>query len=244
MLLLLLQQNMLANVYVSPRDCSSAINVCKKLFSDSRVHNDEELVEAQHRASFMEALVRIHDCHIWHRHFRIRALSSYDIQLSRVYNHHYNSSTTPKDFRVQSPRQESGTCKRRVLQGLGFKRVEFRFQANKGNTPSKGTREGKRKGLESTQKTTPKSAKPEMGKPNNIGPKPIISSTKQVVQGDGWKTWKNTKPRSGLSCCCNCRSQDSGGMNFLNNHKQLFAYRMNIKWKEEVFHSLSSTMSC
>jgi hypothetical protein len=64
MLLLLLQQNMLANVYVSPRDCSSAINVCKKLFSDSRVHNDEELVEAQHRASFMEALVRIHDCHI------------------------------------------------------------------------------------------------------------------------------------------------------------------------------------
>jgi hypothetical protein len=39
-------------------------NVCKKLFSDSRVHNDEESVVAQQRASFMEALVRIHDCHI------------------------------------------------------------------------------------------------------------------------------------------------------------------------------------
>jgi len=63
-MLLLLLQNMLANVCVSPRDCSSANNVCKKLFSDSRVHNDEESVVAQHRASFMEALVRIHDCHI------------------------------------------------------------------------------------------------------------------------------------------------------------------------------------
>jgi hypothetical protein len=49
-----------------PRDCSSAINVCKKFFSElhQSTHNDEELVVAQHRASFMEALVRIHDCHI------------------------------------------------------------------------------------------------------------------------------------------------------------------------------------
>jgi hypothetical protein len=26
----------------------------------------------------------------------------------------------------------------------------------------------------------------------NLGPKPIISNMKQVVQGDGGKTWKNT----------------------------------------------------
>jgi hypothetical protein len=30
----------------------------------TRVHNDEESIVPQHRASFMEALVRIHDCHI------------------------------------------------------------------------------------------------------------------------------------------------------------------------------------
>ncbi len=147
-----------------PRDCSSAINVCKKFFSElhQSTHNDEELVVAQHRASFMEALVRIHDCHIWHRHFRIRALSSYDIQLSRVYNHHY-SCTTPKDLRAKSPRQESGTCKRRVLQGLGFKGSYLRFRQIKEKNTQQGNKGRKKKGLESKQKTTPQSAKPTMG---------------------------------------------------------------------------------
>jgi hypothetical protein len=39
------------------------------------------------------------------------------------------------------------------------------FRKNKGKTPSKGTREGKKKGPESKQKTIPESAKPKMGSP-------------------------------------------------------------------------------
>jgi hypothetical protein len=37
-----------------------------------------------------------------------------------------------------------------------------------------------------------------------LGLKPIASSTKQVVQGDGWKTWNYINPRRGLSCCYKC----------------------------------------
>jgi hypothetical protein len=31
----------------------------------------------------------------------------------------------------------------------------------------------------------------------------------QVVQGDGRKTWKDTNPRRGASCCHNCPTQDN-----------------------------------
>jgi hypothetical protein len=84
-----------------PRDCSSAINVCKKFFLwlESPHWWWRVGCGAQHRASFTEALVRIHDCHLWHRHFRIRALSSYDIQLSsRVY-----IIIPPRRQRLQTP---------------------------------------------------------------------------------------------------------------------------------------------
>jgi hypothetical protein len=40
---------------------------------------------------------------------------------------------------------------------------------------------------------------PEEEKSPNVGPKPITSNMKEVVQGDGQKTWKDTKPRRGLS---------------------------------------------
>jgi hypothetical protein len=51
----------------------------------------------------------------------------------------------------------------------------------------------------SKQKTTLKNAKHTKGssrrkKKKNLGPKPITSSIKQVVQKDGRKTWKNIKP--------------------------------------------------
>jgi hypothetical protein len=38
------------------------------------------------------------------------------------------------------------------------------------------------------------------------------------MQGDGWKAWKNTKPRSGLSCC--------GGLDFMKSRNDAFAYKM------------------
>jgi len=57
-----------------------------------------------------------------------------------------------------------------------------------------GNKRRKKKGSKSKQKTTPESMKRTMGSPNtsnqerNLGPKPITSSMKQVVQGNGWKT--------------------------------------------------------
>jgi hypothetical protein len=53
------------------------------------------------------------------------------------------------------------------------------------------------------------------GETQNLGPKLITSSTKQIVQGDGQKTWKDTKLRRGLSHCHNWQMQDSGGLNSL-----------------------------
>jgi len=44
-------------------------------------------------------------------------------------------------------------------------------------------------------------------KTQNLAPKPITNSMKQVVQGNDPKTWKDTKLRRGLSCCHNCLPQ-------------------------------------
>jgi hypothetical protein len=55
-------------------------------------------------------------------------------------------------------------------------------------------------------------------KSRNLRPKPIISGTKQVVQGDGWKSWKDTKPRRGFSYYHNCSTQHNDGLNSLKSH--------------------------
>jgi hypothetical protein len=78
-----------------------------------------------------------------------------------------------------------------------------------------------KKKSKSKQKTTPKNTKCTMGslkkeKSSNLEPKPNISNTKQLMQENGPKTWKNTKLRRGLSCCCNCTSQDSDCLNSLS----------------------------
>jgi hypothetical protein len=75
----------------------------------------------------------------------------------------------------------------------------------------------------SKQQTKFKSAESTMGsskkkKTWNLGLKPITSSMKQVIQRDGWKTLKDTKPRRGLSCYHNCPTQDSGGLNCLKRY--------------------------
>jgi hypothetical protein len=54
---------------------------------------------------------------------------------------------------------------------------------------------------------------------SNLGPKPIISSMKQVVKGDGQKTWKNTKLGRSFSYWYNYTLQDSGSLNILKNQK-------------------------
>jgi hypothetical protein len=41
---------------------------------------------------------------------------------------------------------------------------------------------------------------------------------KQVVQRDGQKTWKDTKPGRGLSCYYNLPTQDGDGLNFLKKY--------------------------
>ncbi len=56
-----------------------------------------------------------------------------------------------------------------------------------------------------------------MKKKKNLGLKPITNSTKQVMQGDGQKTWKNTKLRKGLSYCYDYMSQDNDALNSLKN---------------------------
>jgi hypothetical protein len=43
----------------------------------------------------------------------------------------------------------------------------------------------------------------------NLRLEPITSNTKQVVQGDGWKTWKDIKFKISFSCCYNCPTQDN-----------------------------------
>jgi hypothetical protein len=72
----------------------------------------------------------------------------------------------------------------------------------------KNTRQGnykrKEEGLKSDQKTTSKSAKLAMGSlkrrnKKNLGLKPIISNTKQVVQRDEKKTLKYIELKRGLS---------------------------------------------
>jgi hypothetical protein len=76
----------------------------------------------------------------------------------------------------------------------------------------------RRKGPKSKQKTTPKNAKHTMGylkkKSWNQGCKPIIISTKQVVQRDGRKTYNDTKLLKNLSFCS---MQNNGDLNFLKN---------------------------
>jgi hypothetical protein len=66
------------------------------------------------------------------------------------------------------------------------------YLINKGKTLSKGTREQKKR-LKSKQNTKSESVECIMGSlkkrnQENLGPKPITSSMKQVVQGDGRKT--------------------------------------------------------
>jgi hypothetical protein len=39
------------------------------------------------------------------------------------------------------------------------------------------------------------------------------------MQGDGWKTWKDTKPRRSLSYYHNCPLQNNGSLNFLKSHQ-------------------------
>ncbi len=45
-----------------------------------------------------------------------------------------------------------------------------------------------------TQRCETHNGEPQEEKIQNLGSKPIINSMKQVVQGDGRKTWKGTKP--------------------------------------------------
>jgi hypothetical protein len=93
---------------------------------------------------------------------------------------------------------------------------------NKGKTPSKGTREEKERTKVQTKDHTKKqkthNGEPKEEKSRNLGPKLITNSTKQVVQGGGQKTWKDTKPRRGLSYNYNYLLQDSGRLNFLKSH--------------------------
>jgi hypothetical protein len=56
------------------------------------------------------------------------------------------------------------------------------------------------------------------GETQNLRPKLIPNRMKQIVQGDGQKTWKDTKLRRGLSCCHNWQMQESGGLNSLKIH--------------------------
>ncbi len=91
----------------------------------------------------------------------------------------------------------------------------------KEQTPIKGNKTRKKKGSKSKQKTTLKNAKLhnmklQEEKLSNLKPKPITSSTKQVMQP---KTWKNTKLRRGLSCFCNYLLQDSSGLNSVQSHR-------------------------
>jgi len=52
----------------------------------------------------------------------------------------------------------------------------------------------------------------------NLRLKPITSGMKQVVQRDGRKTWKDTEPRRGLSCCYDHPTQDGDGLNSLKRY--------------------------
>ncbi len=71
-------------------------------------------------------------------------------------------------------------------------------EINKEKTPSKGPREGKRKDPSPNKKSHLKVRNPKWGslsenKTQNLGPKPITNSMKQIMQGDGPETWKDTK---------------------------------------------------
>jgi hypothetical protein len=71
--------------------------------------------------------------------------------------------------------------------------------------------------------TTFKSAKQTMGRSPKRRNQVIWdlnpSLVKQVMKGDGQKTWKNTKLGRSFSYCCNYTSQDSGGLSILKNQK-------------------------
>ncbi len=60
-----------------------------------------------------------------------------------------------------------------------------------------------------TQKCKMHNKEPWKEKIWNLRLEPITSNTKQVVQGDGWKTWKDIKFKISFSCCYNCPTQDN-----------------------------------
>jgi hypothetical protein len=62
---------------------------------------------------------------------------------------------------------------------------------------------------------------PKEEKSKKPKPKPITNSMKQVMQGGEQKTWKDTKPRRGLSYSYNYLLQNSGSLNFLKSHWHL-----------------------
>jgi len=101
--------------------------------------------------------------------------------------------------------------------GFRVQRELFRVQANKGKTPSKGTRGGQRKDQESKQKTTPQSSKPAMGSLRRRNQITSLVARSKLCKEMGEKLGRTPSLEvASLSCCCNCRSQDSGGLNFLN----------------------------
>jgi hypothetical protein len=54
------------------------------------------------------------------------------------------------------------------------------------------------------------------------------------MQRDGRKTWKDTKPKTGLSCCThNCPMQNSGDLNSLKKATDTLSYLLK-SWHQVI----------